>query len=108
EVLSGEYLERHLDLWRRTLDGCPPGLNLPSESPSGHADRRTDAVFHGLSKSLSDSLRRLCEREGVSLFMLLSAAFKALLCRYTGQEDVVVGTPVATRGQPEMADVIGF
>src|SRR6185369_13745106 len=61
-----------------------------------------------LSHSLSEGLRRLSRREGATLFMTLMAAFKALLMRYSGQEDIVVGTAIANRTRKEVEGLIGF
>ncbi|MGL6342662.1 MAG: non-ribosomal peptide synthetase, partial [Waterburya sp.] len=61
-----------------------------------------------LSPSLTQALKTLCQKEGVTLFMLLLAAFKVLLCRYSQQADIVVGTPIANRNRAEIEDLIGF
>ena len=61
-----------------------------------------------LSKPLTDSLKVLSQREGVTLFMTLLAAFKMLLSRYSGQEDIVVGSTIAGRNRPEIEGLIGF
>jgi amino acid adenylation domain-containing protein/thioester reductase-like protein len=108
-VLSGEFLEAELAYWRKQLADYPTGLNLPTERrPAGGELYRGDTVSALLSEQESAALRELAQREGVTVFMLLLAAYKALLARYSGQEDILVGTPVANRNQPEMADVIGF
>ncbi|HEX8559178.1 MAG TPA: amino acid adenylation domain-containing protein [Pyrinomonadaceae bacterium] len=109
ERLRGGALALQLEYWARQLKGAPPTLELP-------ADRRRPAVqsFHGavcsleLPAELSGSLRALCRREGVTMFMTLLAAFKGLLARYAGRRDVVVGTPVAGRNQTETEPLIGF
>ena len=107
--LQGEVLETQLSYWKKQLAGAPPSLDLPT-------DRRRPAVptFHGarqsvvLSKSLTEALKGLSRQEGVTLFMTLLAAFKVLLSRYTGQEDIVVGTPIAGRNRAEIEGLIGF
>src|SRR5215207_3280534 len=109
ERLSGGALAGQLEYWARQLEGAPPTLELPT-------DRRRPAVqgFRGavcsreLPAELSESLRALCRREGVTMFMTLLAAFKGLLARYAGRQDIVVGTPVAGRNQTETEDLIGF
>jgi amino acid adenylation domain-containing protein/thioester reductase-like protein len=108
-VLSGDFLEAELGYWRQQLADYPTGLNLPTRRRAASDELyRGDTVAALLSEEQSAALRALAQREGVTLFMLLLAAFKALLTRYSGQEDIIVGTPVANRNQPEMADVIGF
>jgi amino acid adenylation domain-containing protein len=107
--LQGEVLEAQLNYWRKQLAGAPPSLELPT-------DRARPAVqtFHGarqslvLPKSLTEALKGLSRQEGVTLFMTLLAAFKVLLSRYTGQEDIVVGTPIAGRNRAEIEPLIGF
>ena len=107
--LQGEVLEAQLSYWRKQLAGAPPSLELPT-------DRARPAVqtFHGarqslvLPKSLTEALKGLSRQEGVTLFMTLLAAFKVLLSRYTGQEDIVVGTPIAGRNRAEIEPLIGF
>jgi aspartate racemase len=107
--LTGEALERRLQYWVRQLRGSPPVLELPTD----HA-RRAIQRFRGgrhlstLSGQLADGIRALCRREGVTLFMGLLTAFKALLHRYTGQSDILVGVPVANRGRMEIEPLIGF
>ncbi|HEX8335217.1 MAG TPA: condensation domain-containing protein, partial [Pyrinomonadaceae bacterium] len=109
EYLAGEVLERELDYWRRQLAGAPPLLALPTDRPRPAAGSfRGAAVPLALSAELTGALRRVGQREGRTLFMLLLAAFKALLARYTNQTDITVGTPVAGRTQAETKDLIGF
>ncbi len=109
EWMQGEVLERQLDYWRRQLEGVPPELELPSDRP-----RRMEQGFRGasipvlLSASLTEKLRRLSRSEGTTLFMTLLAAFQTLLYRYTGQEDIVVGTPIANRQRREIEELIGL
>ena len=107
--LSGETFSRQLDFWRAELDGAPAGLDLPTDLP-----RPAVQTFNGAVRSmelplgLSAEIRELCRREGVTLFMLLLAGFDALLARYSGQEDVLVGSPVANRHWAETEELIGF
>lgn len=109
EWLRGEVLERQLSYWKQHLSGELPILNLPTDRP-----RPSVQTFYGehesflLPKRLSESLRALAHQEGVSLFMMLLAAFKTLLYRYTGQEDILVGTPIANRNRKEIEGLIGF
>lgn len=108
-VLTGEFLQSQLKYWQGRLANYPAGLNLITDRRrTGEELYRGDAVTLKLDADLSDSLRELSQREGVTLFMLLLTAFKSLLARYTGQADIIVGTPIANRNQEEMASVIGF
>jgi amino acid adenylation domain-containing protein len=107
--LTGETLARQLDYWRRRLAGSPAGLDLPTDFP-----RPAIQTFNGATRSaalpsdLAQSLKAFCHREGVTLFMLLLAGFDVLLARYSGQEDVLVGSPIANRNRAETEGLIGF
>ena len=102
ENLRGERLDRQLDYWRRQLDGMEP-LRLPPTSKRPVARTDLGASEHVmLSSALAAALGALGRREGVTLFITLLAAFKLLLYRYSGQEDIVVGTPMANRGRREV------
>jgi amino acid adenylation domain-containing protein len=109
ERLSGEVLEAHLDYWRRHLDGELPLLELPTDRPRP-AVRSLAGSTCGivLPKALSEQLRALSRSERVTMFMLMLAAFKTLLYRYTGQPDIIVGTPTAGRDRIETESLIGF
>ncbi|HEY0077786.1 MAG TPA: amino acid adenylation domain-containing protein [Pyrinomonadaceae bacterium] len=109
EWLQGDALEAQLDYWRRQLKGAPPVLELPTDRPRPPVQsfRGAQETF-ALSESLSDELRKLCAREGATLYMLLLAAFQTLLHRYTNQTDIVVGTPIAGRNRSELEGLIGF
>jgi len=105
---SGEVLEQHLAYWKETLQGITP-LELPTDYPrpatqtySGQSHTRL------LSGNLAQALKRVSQQEGATLFMTLLAAFNLLLGRLAGQEDVVVGTPIAERDRPELEPLIGF
>jgi amino acid adenylation domain-containing protein len=109
EWLQGEVLEKHLSYWKRQLAAAPALLELPTDRP-----RPAVQTFRGgretvaLSRELSEALERLGRREGASLFMVLLAAFQLLLNRYTGQDDIVVGTPITSRHRVELEGLIGF
>ena len=105
---QGERLERELAHWSRELDGIPAGLELPSDRPRPEAATLRGAWLR--TKLADDTLERLgglARTEGATLFMVMLAAFEVLLHRYSGQEDVVVGTPVDTRGRAELEQLIG-
>jgi amino acid adenylation domain-containing protein len=109
EWLQGEVLEHQLGYWREQLSGAPAVLELPMDHP-----RPAVQTFRGasqpvtLSAELTDNLKQLSQREGVTVFMTLFAAFQILLSRYSGQRDICVGTPVANRNRLETEALIGF
>jgi amino acid adenylation domain-containing protein len=109
EWLRGEVLEAELQVWRRRLAGLPPVLDLPTDRP-----RPAVQTFRGasrgleLSDALAGRLRDLSRQRGATLFMTLLAGFQGLLARFTGQEDVSVGAPVAGRTRVETEGLIGF
>ncbi|WP_254564921.1 non-ribosomal peptide synthetase [Oscillatoria sp. HE19RPO] len=107
--LQGAVLETQLGYWKQQLGGCLPVLELPTDKP-----RPPVQTFRGSSESLtlphplSESLKQLSGRQGVTLYMTLLAAFKTLLYRYTGQKDILVGSPIANRNHEEIEQSIGF
>ncbi|HEX8558455.1 MAG TPA: amino acid adenylation domain-containing protein [Pyrinomonadaceae bacterium] len=109
EWMQGEVLERELQYWRSQLEGAPPVLELPTDRPrpAVHSSRGARHSFT-LPQELAGRLRRLSREEGATLFMTLLAGFQALLSRYSGQEDVVVGSPIANRNRAETEGLIGF
>ncbi|HID62186.1 MAG TPA: non-ribosomal peptide synthetase, partial [Anaerolineae bacterium] len=109
EWLQGETLEAQLSYWKQQLDGSPPLLELPTDRPRPAVQSfrgRTQAF--ALPKDLSRAIKDLGHQEGTTLFMTLLAAFQSLLYRYTGQETINVGTPIANRTQSEIEGLIGF
>ncbi|MBW4483046.1 MAG: amino acid adenylation domain-containing protein [Tildeniella torsiva UHER 1998/13D] len=108
EQLQAGQLQPQLDYWTQQLADLTP-LQLPSDCARSSAPGRQGAKqTWTLSPQLAIALRQLSQATDVTLFMLLLAAFKALLYRYTGQSDVVVGSPIANRNQPEVQPLIGF
>jgi len=109
EWLQGDTLSRQLDYWKKQLGSNPPALNLPTDYP-----RPKEQTFDGasetlkLSPALTQSFRALSQQQGTTLFMTFMAAFKTLLFRYTGQDDILVGTPIANRPRAEVERLIGF
>ncbi len=107
--LQGEVLETQLAYWKQQLLGSPPLLELPLER-----SRPVVQSFRGAHRSLllprtvGDALKTLSRDEGVTLFMTLLAVFKILLHRYTSQDDLIVGTPIANRNHTEIEGLIGF
>ncbi|MES1240893.1 MAG: non-ribosomal peptide synthase/polyketide synthase, partial [Acidobacteriota bacterium] len=109
EWLTGEVLDAQLRWWTGELAGAPEVLDLPTDRPRPPVRSSIGAVEPiALPADLSESLHLLARREGATLFMVLMAGFQALLYRYTRQEDVLVGTPVANRGRVETEGLIGF
>jgi amino acid adenylation domain-containing protein len=107
--LQGQVLERQLNYWKKQLAGIPAFLELPTDRPRPANQSYRGAVLPcKLPAPLLPALADLSRREGASLFMLLLAAFQVLLHRYTGMEDVVVGSPVAGRNRAEIESLIGF
>lgn len=107
--LQGDELERQLSYWRKKLDGVTGVLELPTDRPRTAGQNSPGAhKFLTLSKSVSGGLAELSKREGVTQFMTLLAAFQILLWRYSNQDDIVVGSPIAGRNHEEIEDLIGF
>jgi amino acid adenylation domain-containing protein len=107
--LAGEIFETHLRYWKKQLGGELPVLNLPTDKPRPEVQSfRGSSESLQLSVQLAQALNALSKREGVTLFMLLLAAFKALLSRYTEQSDIVIGSPIANRNRVELEGLIGF
>ena len=107
--LQGDVLDRQLTYWRTQLAGAPPYLDFPTDAPRPlQQTYRGDRVSFTLPPSLTQGIKRLSQKEGVTLFMTLLAAFQLLLFRYTGQRDILVGTPIAGRTHTELEGLIGF
>ncbi|HEU4557815.1 MAG TPA: condensation domain-containing protein, partial [Longimicrobium sp.] len=109
EQLAGEALDRQLSYWRERLAGAPELLKLPTDHPRPPVQTfRGATVPVKLSPELLERLQRLGQSEGATLFMTLLAAFQVLLAKYSGSEDVVVGSPIAGRTRGEVEPLIGF
>ncbi|MEO0947266.1 MAG: amino acid adenylation domain-containing protein, partial [Cyanobacteria bacterium J06641_5] len=107
--LQGEVLEGQLHYWQQQLAGAPALLELPTDYP-----RPAVQSFQGRSQKvalpaeLTAAVNTLAQQQGVTVFMVLLAAFQILLARYSTQEDIVVGSPIANRKYPEVEGLIGF
>ncbi|TKH59124.1 amino acid adenylation domain-containing protein, partial [Bacillus cereus] len=107
--LKEEVLDQQLQYWREELSGELPVLQLPVDRP-----RPAIQTHHGstytlvLPSTLHDKLNELSRKEGATLFMTLLAAYQSFLSRYTGQEDILVGSPIANRNYREIEGLIGF
>ncbi|MEU7876491.1 amino acid adenylation domain-containing protein, partial [Dactylosporangium sp. NPDC049140] len=106
--LTGGVLERQLDFWRDRLDGAPV-LELPTDRPRPALRSSVGAVMEfAVPAEVASGLRAVARDAGASMFMTVFAAFNVLLSRYAGQDDVVVGTPIANRNRAEVEGLIGF
>jgi amino acid adenylation domain-containing protein len=105
--LTPEKLQPQINYWKEQLAGCPV-LQLPTDRP-----RPSSPTFRGgylpvtIPALLTSALRALSRQESVTLFMTLLTAFQCLLSRYTGEDDIVLGLPVAGRERPELEKIIG-
>ncbi|MGH3582238.1 MAG: non-ribosomal peptide synthetase, partial [Mycobacterium sp.] len=107
--LQGEVLERQVGYWRNRLSGAPAALELPTDRPRpAVASHAGGSVPVRLPAVLKDRLMELGRREGATLYMVLLAAYQALLKAYSGQDDIVVGSPIAGRRRQELEGLIGF
>ncbi|MEW6738092.1 MAG: amino acid adenylation domain-containing protein, partial [Acidobacteriota bacterium] len=107
--LQGDLLHSQLDYWKRQLENIPEVLQLPTDRP--RPVLRTTRGAHQplrLSWQLYNGLKMLGRGENTTLYMTILAAFQALLYRYTGQDDISVGTPIANRNRVEIEELIGF
>ena len=108
EWLQGHILETHLAYWKKQLAGVEL-LDLPSDFPRPAVQSYRGEQLHWLvPETLWQQLERVCQHEGVTMVMTLLAAFQILLARYSGQQDIAVGTPIANRPRAEVEEVVGF
>ncbi|HXQ72868.1 MAG TPA: condensation domain-containing protein, partial [Pyrinomonadaceae bacterium] len=108
EWLSGEVLENQIDYWKKQLRQIA-NLELPTDRPRPSVQSfRGARRFFTLPADLAESLGSFSRREGVTLYMVMLAAFKVLLNRYSNQDDIVVGTDIANRNRSEIEPLIGF
>jgi myxalamid-type nonribosomal peptide synthetase MxaA len=107
--LQGEILETQLAYWKRQIGENPPVLQLLSDRPRPRVQTFRGARHtFSLTPDLTAALKALSRKADTTLFMTLLAAFKALLYRYTGQADILVGSPIANRHRAEIEGLIGF
>lgn len=109
EHFTGETLCQELAHWKKVLSGAPPILELPTEFP-----RPKELTFEGATEEVSlepkfgGQIQDFCRSERATPFMFYTACFKALLARYSGQTDIVLGTPSANRDRTELENLVGF
>ena len=107
--LQGDILDEELIYWKKQLKGSAPALELPTDRP-----RSLVPTHHGAQRSIKlpaqlfQKLKELSREQDATLFMILLAAFQTLLYRYTGQDDIIVGSPIANRGRTEVEELLGF
>ncbi|PSB52343.1 non-ribosomal peptide synthetase [Chamaesiphon polymorphus CCALA 037] len=107
--LTGDVLQAQVDYWKAHLAGAPPLLELPTDHP-----RPAIQSFQGsqlnfnISVELTEQLEQLSRQQGVTLFMTLLGAYAVLLSRYSGDRDIVIGSPIANRNRGETENLIGF
>src|SRR5581483_3549183 len=109
EWLQGEVLEKHLSYWKNQLAGAPMLLELPTDKPRPAAQSFEGArQFLRCPDGMLENFKALCRNEGATLFMTMLAAFGTLLYRWSGQEDMLIGTPVSGRSRTEVEPLIGY
>jgi amino acid adenylation domain-containing protein len=107
--LGGKVLEQQAAYWKQQLAGSPTLLDLPTDYPRPSIQRFQGASLEfNLSSEITNQLKQLSQQTETSLFMALFSAFAILLSRYSGQRDIVVGSPVANRTQSQVEHLIGF
>ncbi|NMO23696.1 condensation domain-containing protein, partial [Pyxidicoccus fallax] len=107
--LKGEVLEAQLEYWRQQLKGAPRALELPTDKPRPAVQTfRGDTRGFQWRKGLWEGVKGLAQREGATPFMVLLAAWQTVLSKYSGQDDVCVGSAIANRTRAETEGLIGF
>jgi len=109
EYMSGEVLTNEVEYWRRKLAGAPTLLDLPTDHPrpATHGWQGATEEF-SLDSAILAKLKALAQAESSTLFMVVMAAFQSLLRRYTNQESILIGTPIAGRSEVEIENMIGL
>ncbi|HEY0781429.1 MAG TPA: condensation domain-containing protein, partial [Thermoanaerobaculia bacterium] len=107
--LQGDLLARQSAFWRAARAGAPAALELPTDRPRPKDQSfRGDSLLFHLDAELMRAVALLGRRHGATLFMVLASGFATLFSRYSGQDTVVLGTPIANRQRPELAPLIGM
>ena len=107
KVLAKGFSE-DIAFWRETLTGAPTTLELPTDRPRRSTDCARGGRYGGhIEAAIADQLREVARERGATLFMALMAAWQTLLSRLSGQDDLVIGTPVATRDDEALQNVVG-
>jgi surfactin family lipopeptide synthetase A len=109
EYVKGEVLQKQIAYWKEKLATMPSALELPTDRPRPAVSTfRGDSLASFIPKELTAKLRGFSQQQGVTLFMATLAVFQMLLARYSGQEDIAVGSPIAGRNRKEIEELIGF
>jgi len=109
ECMEGKLIGSQLDYWKKKLAGAPPILALPTDHPRPHIPSGGGSLEpFSFSRQMYEALKNLAKQEDVTFFMLIMAAYSTLLYRYAGQEDILVGTPLAGRNRVELESLIGL
>ncbi len=107
--MQGEVLDESLDYWQNHLADIPVAHSIPLDRPRPKKQSFNGAVVLGnVSKNISERLKKLCDENNATVFMGLHAVFSVLLARYSGESDIVIGSPIANREHDEIAELIGF
>jgi amino acid adenylation domain-containing protein len=107
--LQGEVLDEELIYWKKQLEGSAPELQLPTDQPRPLVQTHQGAQRSiKLAANLCQKLKELSREQDATLFMILLAAFQTFLYRYSGQDDIIVGSPIANRGRTEVEELLGF
>ena len=108
EWIHGQVLDEQLSYWKKELGTNPPVLELPTDHPRPAVQSYKGKTYlFRLSSELTEALKALSRGESATLFMTLLAGFKVLLYRYSGQEDITVGSPIANRNRSEIEGLVG-
>ncbi|HEU5381257.1 MAG TPA: amino acid adenylation domain-containing protein, partial [Ktedonobacteraceae bacterium] len=108
EWFQGSMMQEQLAFWRKQLSGSLPRLELPTDHPRPPVQTSAGARYvFAVPPAIAKELTALGQQEGATLFMLMLTAFTTLLSRYSGQTDVLIGTPIANRTRAEMENMIG-
>jgi amino acid adenylation domain-containing protein len=109
ERIRREGFEKQIAYWKRRLEGAPPALDLLTDRPHPRTQSFNGSAVHfHLSSELSRSMRELGRSEGATLYMVLLATYQLLLSRYSGQRDIVVGSPISGRTSSELEGIVGL
>ncbi|ACK67643.1 amino acid adenylation domain protein [Rippkaea orientalis PCC 8801] len=109
EWLCGENLQKQLNYWKKKLTGLPPLIELPTDHPRPPIQSfQGSHISFNLTSEMSEKLKQMSQQTGVTLFMTLLTAFSILLSRYSRQEDIAIGSPIANRNRAEIEPLIGF
>ncbi len=109
KMLDGPEGERLAEYWKGQLEGDLPNLDMPTDRPRPSLQSFNGKSFHfKLQDELAIKLAQLAKREGMTLYATVLAAFQVLLFRYTGQDDILVGSPTAGRNRAELEEILGY